>query len=115
MIIISLLVALISTIIIEETVIFLFGYRNKSTFLVVALVNIITNPIANYIVTTNNIFNIINPGIPLVMILEILIVFIEWKIMEYSLPNQEKQSCLILSIIMNLASFITGLILFGLP
>jgi hypothetical protein len=115
MIIISLLSALILTILIEETVIFLIGYRNKNTFLVVALVNIITNPIANYIVMINNIFNIIEPNISLVIILEVLVSYIEWKILEYALPNQEKQSYLILSIMMNLASFLTGIILFGLP
>ncbi len=115
MIIISFLTALILTILIEETVIFLLGYRNKNTFLVVSLVNVITNPIANFIVMANNIFNIIKPDISLVIILEVLIVYIEWKILEYALPNQEKQSYLILSIIMNLASFLTGIILFGLP
>lgn len=115
MIIISLLTALIVTILIEETVVFLLGYRNKNTFLVVFLVNIITNPIANYILMINNIFHIIRPNISLVTILEVLIVYIEWKILEYALPNQENQSYLILSIIMNLASFLTGIILFGLP
>jgi hypothetical protein len=64
---------------------------------------------------TNKIFNIIKPDISLVIILEVLIVYIEWKILEYALPNQEKQSYLTLSIIMNLASFLTGIILFGLP
>ena len=49
------------------------------------------------------------------MILEVLVVYIEWEILEYALPNQEKQSYLILSIMMNLASFLTGMILFGLP
>ena len=115
MIIISLLATLILTILIEETVIFLLGYRNKIILLVAALVNVITNPVANYIVMTNNIFNIIKPDISLVIILEVLIVYIEWKILEHSLPNQEKQSYLILSIMMNLASFFTGTILFGLP
>ena len=115
MIIISLLTALILTILIEETVVFLLGNRNKNTFLVVALVNVMTNPVANYIVMTNNIFNIIKPDISLVIILEVLIVYIEWKILEYILPNQEKQSYLFLSIMMNLASFLTGIILFGLP
>jgi hypothetical protein len=115
MIIISFLTTLILTILIEETVVFLLGYRNKNTFLVVALVNIITNPIANYIVIINNIFNIIRPNISLVIVLEILIIYIEWKILEYALPNQEKQSFLFFSIMMNLASFLTGIILFGLP
>jgi hypothetical protein len=112
---ISLLTELILTILIEETVIFLLGYRNKNTFLVVVLINVITNPIANYIVMINNIFNIIKPDISLAIILEVLIVYSEWKILEYALPNQEKQSYLILSIIINLASFSTGIILFGLP
>jgi hypothetical protein len=115
MIIISLLTVLILTILIEETVIFLFGYKNKNTFMIIALVNVITNPIANYIVMTNNIFNIIKPDIPLVIILEVLIVYIEWEILEYALPIQKTQSYLILSIMMNLASFLTGIILFGLP
>jgi hypothetical protein len=115
MIIISLLTALILTILIEETVTFLLGYRNKNTLLVVSLVNVITNPAANYVVMINNTFNIIKPDISLVIILEVLIVYIEWKILEYALPEQEIKSYLILSIIMNLASFLTGIILFGLP
>lgn len=115
MIIISFLTALILTILIEETVTFLLGYRHKNTFLVVSLVNVITNPVANYIVMINNIFNIIRPDISLVIILEILIVYVEWKILEYALPDQEKLSFLVLSIIMNLASFLTGILLFGLP
>ncbi len=115
MVILSFLTALILTILIEGTVIFLLGYRNNNTFLVVTLVNVITNPIANYIVMTNNIFNIIKPNTSLVIFLEVLIVYIEWKILEYALPNQEKQSYLILSTTMNLASFLTGIILFGLP
>jgi hypothetical protein len=115
MVILSFLTALILTILIEGTVIFLLGYRNNNTFLVVTLVNVITNPIANYIVMTNNIFNIIKPNTSLVIVLEVLIVYIEWKMLEYALPNQEKQSCLILSTTMNLASFLTGIILFGLP
>lgn len=115
MIIISLLATLILTILIEETVIFLLGYRNKNTFLVVTLINVITNPIVNYIVMINNIFNIIKPNVSFIIIFEVLIVYIEWRILEYALPNQEKQSYLILSILMNLASFLTGIILFGLP
>ncbi len=115
MVIISFLTALVLTILIEETVTFFLGYRSKSTFLVVSLVNVITNPIANYLVMTNNIFNIIKPDISLVLVLEVLIVYIEWKILEYALPNQEKHSYLFLSIIMNLASFLSGILLFGLP
>ena len=115
MIIISFLTALILTILIEGTVVFLLGYRNKNIFLVVSLVNVITNPVANYIVMISNIFNIIKPNISLVIILEVLIVYFEWKILEYALPGQEKQSYLILSIIMNIASFFTGIILLGLP
>ncbi len=115
MVILSFLTALILTILIEGTVIFLLGYRNNNTFLVVTLINVITNPIANYIVMTNNIFNIIRPNTSLVIFLEVLIVYIEWKILEYALPNQEKQSYLILSTMMNLTSFLTGIILFGLP
>lgn len=113
--IISLLIALILTIVVEETVIFLLGYRNKNIFLVVSLANVITNPTANYIAMTNDIFKIIKPNISLVISLEVLIVYIEWKILEYALSSQEKQSYLILSIKMNLASFLTGIILFGLP
>ena len=114
MIIISFLTALSLTVLVEETIIFLLGYGNKNTFLVVALVNVITNPIANYILMINNVFSIVKPNISLVITIEVLIVYIEWKILEYALPNQEKQSYLILSIMMNLASFLTGIVILGL-
>jgi len=116
MIFTSLLLALVLTIIIEEIVVALSGLRLKQLFLVVALINCITNPIANYLVILNNKFIFIKPSLMLIIPIELFIIFIEWRILEYAFPNRiEKRSFFKLSIIMNSSSFLIGLIIFGLP
>ena len=116
MIFTNLLIALFLTIIVEEIIVFLLGFRTKNMFLVIALINVITNPIANYLILLNNTFLFIKPSLLIIIPLEMLIIFAEWKILKYAFPeNQNKISYLTLSIIMNLSSFIIGIIIFGLP
>jgi hypothetical protein len=104
------LIALFFTIAVEIIVAVVFGYRNKLAILSVVLVNLITNPLANYIVLFNTYTHFLPENI-LVGVLEISIVFAEWGLLVYTL-KKEPRKLLLLSISMNMASYLLGLLLF---
>ena len=106
----SLIISLTLTIILELSMALILGIRGKNDIIVVILVNVCTNPvlvfIANLLVIYGNIFlyNII------VNIMEIMVVFIEYKILKDCLHDYKK-SLLLLSAICNIFSYSMGFIL----
>lgn len=109
------LVAFLFTVITEILVAILFGFRNKNSILTVFFINLITNPILNYFLWINNYyishFSFIDTyNFPDILILEIIIIFIEWLLLEYIL-RQNSDKLFILSFIMNFCSFIIGSII----
>jgi len=108
------LLALFLTFLIEILIAFILGYRNKTFFIIIFFINVITNPILNYLVQLNYLFEIFSNKILLILPLEIIVILTEWLILVYVFDKRDKTKLLILSIVMNLASFIIGLVLFGL-
>ncbi len=110
------LLALSLTILIETSVAVLLGQRNGRFLLVVLLVNIITNPLANYLIFLNQSLGIVKPVLLFVFLLEAGVVVAEWRLFVYSLPHaRPRVPFLALSIAMNATSFLLGVFLFGLP
>lgn len=108
MIINSFLVPLLLTIVVECLAAFILGYRGRNFFIVLILVNIITNPLLNYIISV--IFLLTPAGSRYAMIpLELAVVFIEWKLLRYAFPK-ERKPLFTLSVVMNTASYLTGLL-----
>ena len=107
------LIALLLTIVVEWCVVFLFGYRNKNVFLVVAMINLVTNPLLNYIILVIQYLNLFQINMPVFFIIELLVILAEWRLLIYAI-NENDKKLLILSVVMNLASFISGLVLFSL-
>lgn len=108
--ILSLLISLFLTIIIELTVSFIIGIRNKDDMKVVILVNICTNPIVVYIANCLMLFTndfIYNIG---VAILEILVVMVEFVLYKKYLKF-DKVSPFAISLINNVISFLIGVII----
>ncbi len=108
--ILSLLISLFLTIIIELTVSFIIGIRNKDDMKVVILVNICTNPIVVYIANCLMLFTndfIYNIG---VAILEILVVMVEFVLYKKYLKF-DKVSPFAISLINNVISFSIGVII----
>lgn len=108
--ILSLLISLFLTIIIELTVSFIIGIRNKDDIKVVILVNICTNPIVVYIANCLMLFTndfIYNIG---VAILEILVVMVEFVLYKKYLKF-DKVSPFAISLINNVISFSIGVII----
>lgn len=108
--ILSLLISLFLTIIIELTVSFIVGIRDKDDIKVVILVNICTNPIVVYIANCLMLFTndfIYNIG---VAILEILVVMVEFVLYKKYLKF-DKVSPFAISLINNVISFSIGVII----
>lgn len=108
--ILSLIISLVLTIIIELSISLILGIRTKDDIKIVLWVNIFTNPVVVYIANClkllNNdlIYNIV------VLVLEILVVIIEFKLYD-SFLNFDKKSPLLISAINNIMSFSLGIII----
>ncbi len=108
--IISLIVSLLLTIIIEISISFIIGIREKEDLKVVFWTNVLTNPVVVYIancvklLNNNVIYNII------VFIMEVLVIIVEFSIYKKFL-DYKKKSPLLISSINNIISFSLGIII----
>jgi hypothetical protein len=109
--ILNLLYALALTLIIEGAAAFLMGYRGKRFYSILILMNIMTNPAINYILT---LFFLIGPqGMYhfAEVFLEAVVVLVEWRILSYVFPGKAGKM-LRLSLVLNASSYLSGLLLF---
>lgn len=111
MLISNLLTALLLTIIIESLAAFLLGYRDKTLYITLALINIITNPLLNYILALVYYLGLYSLYGFAEIFLEAAVVIIEWRLLIYAL-GRESKSMFKLSLIMNISSYLTGLLIF---
>ena len=108
--IISLIVSLLLTIIIEISISFIIGIREKEDLKVVFFFYVLTNPVVVYIancvklLNNNVIYNII------VFIMEVLVIIVEFSIYKKFL-DYKKKSPLLISSINNIISFSLGIII----
>ena len=110
LLLLNMLKALILTIIIEEIIATPFFKVNYRNYFVILLINIITNPAVNYIyIVLKQIFGI-NPLSIYIILLEILVILVEWKLIEYAL-KKKSYVFMIYSIVANSTSYIIGLLL----
>lgn len=111
-IVISMLTALSLTIIIEVSIGYLLKIRDKMDILHVVLINGITNPVINcLLMIINYLFRLSNIlYYSIVLILEIIVVYVEYKYYEKNLIYK-RINLLSFSFILNASSFILGLII----
>ena len=108
--IISLAVSLLLTILIEISISFIIGIREKEDLKVVFWTNVLTNPVVVYIancikiLNNNVIYNIA------VFIIEVLVIIVEFIIYKKFL-DYKKKSPLLISSINNIVSFSLGIII----
>lgn len=107
------LIALTLTIWIEAIVAYLSGFKKKTELTVIALLNVITNLLLNCILLiANNVYRFSWSGWLLgVVILEIIIILIEWRVL-VSVLGYNSRKMLVLSLVMNIASCLLGIIVF---
>ena len=112
MIIINLISALLLTEAVEFAAAYFMGYRGREFYITLALVNIITNPLLNYILIVLCTFKLLHFPLITVLILEISVIVGEWRILSYAMGKKGK-TFLGLSIVMNISSYLTGILIFG--
>ncbi len=108
--ILSLIISLLLTILIELSISTFLGIKTRNDIRIVILVNICTNPIVVYIA---NILKLLNNNllyILTVIVLEIIVVFVEFRLYNKSLKNYKK-SKFILSLVNNISSYIIGILI----
>lgn len=106
----NLISPLLLTIAIELLAAFLLGYKRRHQISIITLANVITNPALNYILMLLRMTG--QYSYFYLLILETVVVFIEWRIMVYAFQKQPKE-LLILSALMNGASYAAGVLLMG--
>lgn len=107
----SYLIAFLLAIIIEITVAVFFGYKKKLEIVTIVFINLITNPLLNYFLSVNNYFRLMQVSTITIIFLEIIVILVEWLLLLFAL-KQKPTKLLIMSIAMNLCSYIVGVILF---
>ena len=107
----SYLLALFLTIIIELIVAFFFGFRKKIDIIAIIFINLLTNPILNYLLLVNDYFSFFKSSLLIILFLEAIVVLLEWKLLVFALQGKSK-NLLALSLVMNFCSYIVGVLFF---
>jgi len=103
---------LVLTIITESIVIFIYGVTEPKVLKTAFYVNIITNPIMNIALSILVMFFGFNSTIFIVLLLELIVIYVEFRLFTMVYQNIFNKNTIIkLVILMNLVSFLTGLIL----
>lgn len=102
--------ALFLTVILEAAVAYLMGFRQRKVQIALAVINLVTNLLLNSALIILAFAGVI-VSIPLVSVLEICVVFAEWRMLVYTF-GQPRRRFLVTSVLGNLVSFSAGLLLF---
>lgn len=102
--------ALLLTILLEEAVAVFFFGKKWVGYLLVLLVNVVTNPIINFLYLWLNTYRSIAPYSPIMILLELIVIPVEYILLAQGL-NSNRRRWLVLSFLMNTVSYITGLML----
>lgn len=109
-VLISMGFALLLTILLEEAVAVFFFGKKWVGYLLVLLVNVVTNPIINFLYLWLNTYRSIAPYSPIMILLELIVIPVEYMLLAQGL-NSNRRRWLVLSFLMNSVSYITGLML----
>ncbi len=107
---VALPLALLLTVAIEGGIAWLFGFRTARLLLAVAMINCVTNPALNVLLLLLAWRGIAVP-LPLVILLEILVVVVEWRLLVYVIGRPGRR-LFPFSLVANAASFLAGLLIF---
>lgn len=98
------------TYIVESAAAYALGYRGRLFYKLLFLINLISNPALNYILSLLYFFGLYSIYDAAEFILELSVVIFEWRIL-YSVFKKDYKKLLLLSAVMNGASFGAGLLL----
>ena len=102
--------ALVLTVAIEVVIAWLFGLRQKRELFAFVLINVITNPLLNYLILINGYFHLVSRTDILIWCLEGVVVIAEWRLLIYALRQRQLKMGL-LAVVMNGVSYAAGLLI----
>jgi uncharacterized membrane protein len=105
------LLALSLTLAVEGSLAYLLGLRKRQFLLAVAMINVSTFLPLNYLLLVLGYLGI-SVTLTLVILLEILVVVVEWRLLLYVVGHSSGRLFAI-SLLGNAASFLMGVLLFG--
>jgi hypothetical protein len=103
-------IALALTVAVEVVIAWLFRLRSKTELSTVTLINVITNPLLNYLILVNGFFHLAPYSVVLILSLELGVVIAEWLLLSWVLRNRAGKM-LVLAVAMNVCSFLAGLLI----
>lgn len=103
--------ALIFTLVIELSVAYILGFRNKKSIVTIISANLITHPLLCYFLWINSFIFIIPVNYFSIVVLEILVILLESALLFFAL-KQQYLDMLKVSFVINTTSFLVGLLLF---
>lgn len=112
MILNNLFLPLLITLIVEVSVSLLLNFRKREEVLAIIFINLLTNPVLNYFLVIDNVFNILRIDQWGIIVLEILVIFIEWGLLIFLFNQKPKGYLFKLSLLINLCSYLTGFLIF---
>ena len=112
MFLIEYLFTLILTVILEISVAFLWGLKKTVELRAILLINLLTHPILHLTIWTISYFYPAIVGFGLILLFEIIIILSEWRLLVLIL-RKKSEHVLILSSLMNITSFVVGILLYG--
>jgi hypothetical protein len=104
------LLTLLLTVTIEGAIAYLLGFRTRQYMLAIALINVITHVILNYLILVLGYLGM-DTTFAFIATLEVLIVIAEWQMLVYVF-HSSKGRFLLTSTLANAASFFIGVLLF---
>ncbi len=110
MLINNLVEPLLLAITVELSVALLIGFNSRKQLLAVILVNLITNPLLNYILVINRLFFSVTINFFVIGFLEIIVVVVEWLILWWAFKENPRKLFL-LACVMNFASYVVGVLI----
>ncbi len=108
----ELLPPLLLTLLVELSVGVLLGYRRWDEMAAIFLVNLVTNPLLNYLVILNNHYSILALTQPIILGAEAAVIFVEWGLLVYALKGNPRK-LFGLSLAMNACSYAVGVLVYG--
>ena len=103
-------VALVLSIIIEISIAYLMGFKEKKYLLAILMINLLTHPILNYFLLVLS-FVRFDINLILVGLLEVGVIFAEWGLLIHMF-HKPKSKFFVLSLVSNLVSFIIGILIY---
>jgi hypothetical protein len=103
-------IAFLLTIVLEVAVALLLGYCKRREIACVILVNVFSHPLLCYLIWIADALRSVPVRPVEILLMEGSVVIVEWLLLCYALPQRRKAGLFALSLAMNTASYVAGLV-----